>query len=473
MYYKLKPPYLLRGWEKMSWALVRRPNNEVKVLKQEEFQVLLLCDGETDVNAEYVTSEMRTCFQRYEEEGIIESHANKTMLDKEQYYQYYNNRYVRFAFWSITGHCNYRCRHCYMDAPKGALGELSHKQAISLIDQMAECGILQVDLTGGEPFVRKDFWKLVDKILSYKMSIGQIYTNGWLLTDAILDRFEERGLRPEFSISFDGVGWHDWRRGIKGAEEATLRALILCVKRGFPVNVEMCVHKGNVSTLRETVKLLADIGVPSVKISNVSQTALWEENSEGNAMNIRMYMDEMLRYIPYYFEDGMPMDVMLSGVVTFCKNSKDYKIFSLKFSGTDKCLNQHLCGVTRYACYIAPEGRLLPCMPMTACKDQSIFPLVQDIGLKKGLSDSFYLDIVDSRVKDLMAANSECAVCEYKFQCGGGCRANALRDTRDLMGCDRDQCILWKEGYIDRIREVTEAAIAKYCTDHTEDRADT
>lgn len=99
--------------------------------------------------------------------------------------------------------------------------------------------------------------------------------------------------------------------------------------------------------------------------------------------------------------------------------------------------------------------------------------MVQDIGLKQGLNDSFYMDIVDSRVKDLLAVNPTCNDCDYKYHCGGGCRAIALSETGDLMGCDNTQCILWKEGYIDRIREVTEAAIAKYCTDHTEDRADT
>lgn len=75
---------------------------------------------------------------------------------------------------------------------------------------------------------------------------------------------------------------------------------------------------------------------------------------------------------------------------------------------------------------------------------------------------------VDSRVRDLLAVNPTCNVCDHKYHCGGGCRAIALEETGDLMGCAGNQCILWKEGYVDRIREVTEAAIAKYCPDHTE-----
>ena len=59
------------------------------------------------------------------------------------------------------------------------------------------------------------------------------------------------------------------------------------------------------------------------------------------------------------------------------------------YDGTEKCRECYLCGATRWSCYITPEGRLLPCMPMTASPDQERFPKVQDIGLRKGLRDSW------------------------------------------------------------------------------------
>ena len=284
----------------------------------------------------------------------------------------------------------------------------------------------------------------------------------------MLDEFEKRNLRPEISISFDGIGWHDWMRGVSGAEDAAIRALRLCKERGLLMNVEMCLHKGNQETLRETVALLADIGVPSMKVGNIMGTELWERNSEGNALDNRAYTEAVLRYIPYFYLDGAPMQIMFSGVVALSKKSKDYKIIPIRYDGTEGCLDRLLCGAARYACYITPEGRLLPCMPMTACKEQEQFPLVQEIGLKQGLSDSFYMNIVDSRVEDLLAANPKCDACDHKYQCGGGCRATALERTGNLMGCDGVQCQLWEEGYVERIRETVEAAIARYCTDGEE-----
>ena len=120
------------------------------------------------------------------------------------------NRFVRTAHWSITGKCNYRCRHCYMSAPDAKLGEIDHDTMMDLARQIADCGILEVSLTGGEPLVRRDFMELVDALLSYRIRIAQIYTNGKLVDEKLLDQLEERGIRPEFNMSYDGT--QGWRR---------------------------------------------------------------------------------------------------------------------------------------------------------------------------------------------------------------------------------------------------------------------
>lgn len=309
MFYKLANDYILRGWEKMSWILIKRPENTMKQLSQKEFQTLLLCDGNTNISDELLDSEMFEILSECEKEGIIENYTEPRALNEDQYYKFYHNRGVRCVFWSITGRCNYRCRHCFMDAPDGTLGELSTAEALNLIDQMAECGVLRVDITGGEPFVRKDFWQLVDHILSYRMTIGMIYTNGWLLNNEVLDEFEHRNLKPQFSISFDGVGWHDWMRGINGAEKAALNALQICHNRNFPIDVEMCVHRGNLNTLNQTISILRSVGVDALKIGDVSPSELWCKHSEGNDLGLKEYIEAMIQYIPKFYEMGCPIEL--------------------------------------------------------------------------------------------------------------------------------------------------------------------
>ena len=462
MFYKLKKCYVLRGWEKMPWILVQRPNNKTIVLNQEDFQVLLLCDGETNLENTEWNLPVKKILRKLEDKEYIEKCENPSPIDSDQNYQYYKNRHVQSIIWSITGKCNFRCRHCYMDAPDQTFEELSTEEAFKLIDQMNECGILRVDLTGGEPFVRKDFWQLVDRILSYKITIGMIYTNGWLLNETVLNEFERRNIKPEFSISFDGVGWHDWMRGIPGAEKAALRALQLCKEHGFYTNIEMCIHRGNQNALAQTIDTLREVGVYRIKTASVMPTDLWRNHSDGNAFTKQEYMEAMIRYIPQYYKSGRPLKVMLSSVI-YLDPEKPYDILPESYDGTEKCLNCNLCESARWTCYITPEGRLLPCMPMTSRPEQSLFPKVQDIGLKRGLKDSFYMKFIDTRIKDLLAVNQECASCEYRFKCGGGCRANALLEgDHDLMGCDRSMCMIWKNGYVQRIRETADAAIEKY-----------
>ena len=466
-FYRLKPEYVLRGWEGISWVLVKRPQNQTRFLTQAEFQALMLCDGETEFHEEQLDATVLDELRQCEAEGIVQYCEKAYPLEADQHYRYYHNRYVKRAFWSVTGKCNYRCRHCYMDAPDAALGELSTEEALDLIDQMAACGILQVDITGGEPFMRKDFWQLVDRIVSYKMTIGIVYTNGWLLNGDILDQFEQRGLKPEFSISFDGVGWHDWMRGIPGAEEAALRALKLCRERDYVVGVAMCIHKGNVHTLPKTVEVMRAIGVNEVGTSNVEATPLWCRNSEGNAMTQREYTNAMLDYIRWYYDAGKPIEHLdLGGVADLWQNEPG-RVNVKCYDGTENCLNGYLCSSTRWSCYITPEGRLLPCMPMTSSPEQYKFPRVQDIGLQKGLSDSYYMQFVNGRIRELFAANKECNACEYRYKCGGGCRAAALRGPdHNLMGCDRDMCVFWKNGYEELIRKTIEEAEAKYERTH-------
>ncbi len=462
MFYRLKPEYALRGWEKFSCALVRRPDNAVKALSREVFQALLLCDGETELSEERLDKRLSAALSQCEKEGWTERRRTPDPIGADQAYRYYKNRYVDHVFWSVTGRCNFRCRHCFMDAPEGALGELSTKEALALIDEMAACGVLRVNLTGGEPLVRRDFWQLVDRIRSHGMVIGKIYTNGWLLKESVLDELESRGMRPGISMSFDGVGWHDWMRGVEGAEEAALRALALCRDRGLKTDAELCIHRGNQDCLPQTIAALGRAGVTHVKASNVAMTKLWRQNSEGNALTDEEYLEAMIRYIPEYFKAGCPMDLVLANAIVL-KRDGSWHVIAEFYDGTESCLDCHLCSNARMSCYVTPEGRLLPCMPMTSSPQQERFPLIREIGLSRGLSDSFYMDFVGRRVRDLLAANAECAACKYRYRCGGGCRATALLyGSHDLMGCDRIMCLLWKKGYAERIRQAAGEAAAKY-----------
>jgi len=454
--------YILRGWKGASCAVVNRTNGRAEFFSPAQFGVLLLADGKTQINEQQLSENESKLLRELLEKGVLTVCDAPSPLDPEQAYSIYNNRYVQTVLWSVTGRCNFRCRHCYMDAPAGQLGEISHEEALSFIDQMAECGIFDIALTGGETFVRQDIRDLIVHLTEKGIHISQIYTNGWLVNEQILDFLSSIGQRPEFNISFDGVGWHDWMRGVPGAEERVIRTIRLCQEKGFPTGVEACLHRKSVASLRETVRLMGSLNT-HIKVGSVMNTELWKQNSEGNTLTDSEYLEEMLRYIPQFFEDGMPANLTLGAVIKLRKGSTDHKIIAEKHDGTEACLEKRMCGAARMCAYITPDGRLLPCMPMTSWPGYTQFKRIQDVGLRSGLTDGFYMNFVNGKIKELLARNEKCNRCEYKLRCGGGCRATALSQENDLYGSDPLQCLYWKNGYVDRIREVTEEAIRKYC----------
>lgn len=85
MFYKLKSDYVLRGWEEMSWVLVKRPENATRLMSQKMFQVLLLCDGETELPGELLDDTLLEVLHKCESEGIIEASVQTSPLDRSSF----------------------------------------------------------------------------------------------------------------------------------------------------------------------------------------------------------------------------------------------------------------------------------------------------------------------------------------------------------------------------------------------------
>lgn len=460
-YYILDQRYGLCGWQKLPYALTEMKSSKIAFLNGKEFQALSACNGVIDTDGILVTPEMRRMIQEAEKKGIVSSCEKGTKMLAQQVYHQYPCRYIETAHWSMTGMCNYRCKHCYMSAPDAKFGELSHGQCVDIIEQMAECGIKNLSLTGGECLVRKDFIALVDLMLEKNMHIKTIYSNGKLVTQALLDQLKERNLFPEFNISFDGVGWHDWLRGIDGAEKYALDAFRLCRDNGFPTGAEMCIHQGNKHTLRETMKLLSACGVAHVKTNPVSDTELWTNYTEDYSISFKELYEVYLSYIPEYYEDGAPISLMLGGFFQAKRHSVKYVLPSLQDQNLEperRCV----CGHARVTMYISADGRILPCMPLSAMDNQDSFPSILEMTLKEALTDSYYMDIIDTRFSEILEHNPECRDCPHKMKCGGGCRAAALMTTKEFLGRDLSFCEIYRGGYEKKIYETADEAIKQF-----------
>lgn len=454
MYFKLKSELLLRGWEKLPYAIVNTKYAMPAFISSNEMEVLQLCNGRIDFSLPLISKTIREMAVRFEKAGIVEQCEKGDSIRPEQEYHLYPARYINTAHWSVTGRCNYRCKHCYMSAPDAKLGELSHEMAMKMVDELAECGIMSVTLTGGEALVRSDFLEIVDALLEKNIHISTIYSNGALVNEELLKSLEERRIHPEFNMSFDGIGWHDWLRGIKGAEKTVDRAFRLCRDMGFPTGAEMCLHDQNKHTLRESVLYLGSVGCRKLKTNPVSDIGEWKKTGLGRTLSLEELYQLYLDYVSDYYEDGMPLAIQLGGFFSANpRQPREYDIPMYKFASDPSSICA--CSHARQVMYISPEGRLLPCMALSGMDIQNLFPLATEKGLVQCLTDSFYLDFINTRAEKILTHNPECAECRFRTWCLCGCRASGLEfsEGTDLYHRDEACCALYCGGWISKLIE--------------------
>lgn len=459
-YYCLDEKYSLRGWRLLPTGLVNRKTRAISFLTKEQYALLLCCDGTKAFAADKHTAEELAGLEQLERDGLIRSSAVPRPLPDEQAYRFYGCRCFSQAAWSITGKCNFRCRHCLLSAPTANLGEPTLEQCLSIIRSLASCGIQSVDLTGGEPLVRKDFPKIIKALQEYDIAIGALYTNGYLLNDGLLDLFEACGCHPNMQISYDGSGCHDWLRGVPGAEEAALRAIRLCTSRGFDVCAKMCLNRRNKDVLGDTVKKLLEAGCRSLAIGLTIPQGSWQPEAEGY-LSPRESYDILLQYIPWYFAQRMPIDITLGGLFHCAAGSTDYDI-PLAHSSNDPAREKAcVCEHARHSIYISPAGKVLPCMGMAGNAIEAGFPSLFELPLKNILqTDSHYVEAVCQTIGAVLEHNPECAHCRDRYRCGGGCRAAAIGTAgTDYLAPDRLMCTFFQGNYTDKVRQAADQAI--------------
>src|SRR5262245_42529511 len=68
------------------------------------------------------------------------------------------------AVWEITLACDLACGHCGSRAGRARPDELTTEEALSLVDQLAELGVIEVVLIGGESYLRPDWLDIIARI---------------------------------------------------------------------------------------------------------------------------------------------------------------------------------------------------------------------------------------------------------------------------------------------------------------------
>lgn len=197
---------------------------------------------------------------------LLYRHCRTAAITKAlRVFYYYPNRKLRKMEISVTGRCNMSCKHCFntKDA-KPRSQEPTQEQLFGLIKTMDECGIAEIRINGGEPMVRKALLAITGELARRNIIIKEFLSNGYALTEEFLDAMEEQGHKDiQWFISFDGLGHHDWLRGVKGAEERVKKNIRMLRDRGYYVHLHQCVWKDSLESIRPTILWAQELGVAS------------------------------------------------------------------------------------------------------------------------------------------------------------------------------------------------------------------
>ncbi len=165
----------------------------------------------------------------------------------------------RYAIWEITLACDQRCIHCGSRAGKARKDELSTQECLDVVHQLADLGVGEVTLVGGEAYLRNDFILIVNEIRARGMSVT-LTTGGLNLNAARVEALAQAGLRSA-SISIDGLqAAHDGLRGVSGSYTRAFDALRRLATAGIPVAVNTQINRRTMADLPRLLERIADAG---------------------------------------------------------------------------------------------------------------------------------------------------------------------------------------------------------------------
>lgn len=166
--------------------------------------------------------------------------------------------------WNVTRTCNLKCIHCYSnsDSQKYA-GELTHQEAMQFIEDLAAFKVPVLLFSGGEPLIREDIFKLVEKTAFHGIR-PTISTNGTLITRKVAQQLKNIGV-GYVGISLDGLrDVNDKFRGKSGAFDSALQGIENCVAVGQRVGLRFTINRHNFKDLHNIFDLIEEENIDRV-----------------------------------------------------------------------------------------------------------------------------------------------------------------------------------------------------------------
>jgi pyrroloquinoline quinone biosynthesis protein E len=304
----------------------------------------------------------------------------------------------------LTHRCPLHCVYCSNPRELAArVSELSTESWISVFRQAAELGVLQADLTGGEPLVRTDIVELVRAARTVGLYVSLI-TSGLPLDEKKLDSLIGAGL-DHFQLSFQGAR-EETATEISGTKTHAqkLRVLDWLKSRRVGVTLNFVLHRRNLDEMDEMLAIAENSCATRIEFANVQYYG-WAFANREMLLPTRAQLDQFLAKVKAA-EERLRGKIRVEYVVP------DYYAKYPK-----PCMG----GWGQKVMLITPNGEALP------CHAAAVIPGLRFENVKeKSLGGIWESSVTFQKFRGESWMREPCKSCDRRTQDFGGCRCQAL-----------------------------------------------
>lgn len=296
----------------------------------------------------------------------------------------------------LTNKCNLNCIHCYIDSGKINNNELSTEEFLSIIDECGKISKSRVVFTGGEPLLRKDFFKLAERAKKNNLKV-LLFTNGTLINERIVGKLEKNVDEIQFSLDGATPPVNDRIRG-KGVFDKVLKAIQLLKNTQIQLKMSLVVMPQNFDDFKE----------------NIEEIARKLENEE---MKFSLAIKEGRADNSFIFPSESEGEIALQAILRILYTKKLKAMRHIEAN-----LISRNCGYGE-TITISSEGDIFPCAILKHSAGNvrnGDFPEV----VKKIKNN-----MVESNVENL----EKCPQCDLQYICFGGCRLNNITHNGNIL----------------------------------------